>query len=101
MHDGIKHTLVAPYHPQSNGLAERGVQILKKALKDRILMGSWSLPQRLANVFFGYRVKHHRTTPAELFLKRQLRTRLSCFKPNLRENTKEQHDGSNFKMTEF
>lgn len=103
MHDGIKHTLVAPYHPQSNGLAERGVQILKKALKDRILMGSWSLPQRLANVFFRYRVKPHSTTgttPAELFLKRQLRTLLSCFKPNLRENTKEQHDGSNFKMRE-
>lgn len=40
MDDGIKHTLVAPYHPQSNGLAERGVQILKKALKDRILMGA-------------------------------------------------------------
>lgn len=100
MHDGIKHTLVAPYHPQSNGLANSQESVKRQDFDAR----KWSLPQRLANVFFRYRVKPHSTTgttPAELFLKRQLRTLLSCFKPNLRENTKEQHDGSNFKMTEF
>ena len=31
--NGIKHIKVAPYHPASNGLAERAVEYLKKVLK--------------------------------------------------------------------
>ena len=31
--NGIQHLRSAPYHPSSNGLAERGVQILKEGLK--------------------------------------------------------------------
>lgn len=36
-HDhGIKHTLVAPYHPQSNKLEEKGMQFLNNALKRQV-----------------------------------------------------------------
>ena len=33
--NGVKHVRIAPYHPASNGLAERFVQSFKTALKSR------------------------------------------------------------------
>lgn len=80
-YDEIKHTPVAPYHLQSNGLAERGCQFSRKCLEGSILMGANGPQQRLANFLLRYRVTPHcitGTTPANMFFKRQLRTRLSC-----------------------
>ena len=86
--NGIKHTLVPPYHPQSNGAAERSVRIVKDALVKQVLEGTKgiSMKHRLANFLFRYRTTPHSTTgitPAELMVKRSLRTRLSLIKPNL------------------
>ena len=73
--NGIKHTLVAPYHPRSNGQAERFVQTFKQFFKAE---DSDSIMQSLARFLFSYRTTPNITTgqtPAKLFLNHRLRTR--------------------------
>ncbi|KAL4007050.1 solute carrier family 7 (D/L-type amino acid transporter), member 10 [Sarotherodon galilaeus] len=88
--NGIRHAAVPAYHPASNGAAERSVQILKRSLMKNVLEadGKATLPlsHRLANFLIMYRSTPHTVTgrtPAELFLKRQIRTRFSLLKPEL------------------
>ena len=45
--NAIKHILSAPYHPATNGLAERLVQTIKQAMKAGVREGR-SLQQRLS-----------------------------------------------------
>ena len=81
----IKLTQVPPYHPASNGLAERHVRTFKGMYKT---YGSTrSVQHRVADILFRYRNTLHSTTgktPAELFLKREPRTVLSLVKPSLK-----------------
>ena len=81
--NGIKHTLVAPYHPRSNGQAERFVQTFKQFFKAE---DSDSIMQSLARFLFSYRTTPNSTTgqtPAELFQNHRLRTRLDLMRPEL------------------
>ena len=57
--NGIKHITSTPYHPASNGLAERAVQVLKKGLK-KVTTGT--LTSRIAKVLFSYRITPQTTT---------------------------------------
>ena len=82
--NGIRHTRSAPYHPATNGLAERFVQSLKYGLKTSLSSGL-SLSRRLANFLLMYRSAIHSTTgvtPSSLFLKRELRTRFDLLRPD-------------------
>ena len=86
--NGIKHTLVPPYHPQSNGAADRSVRVVKEALVKTVLEGNRARPveHRLADFLLRYRTTPHSTTgvaPAEWLMKRRLRTRLSLVKSDL------------------
>ena len=83
--NGIKHIRSAPYHPSSNGLAERFIQTLKRGLKTSEAAGK-SLTHRLSEFLFEYRSSPHATTnrsPSQLFLGRPLRTRLDLLRPNV------------------
>ena len=86
--NGMKHTLVPPYHPQSNGTADRSVRVVKDDLVKQVLEGNKgiSMRHRLAKFLFRYRTTRHSTTdvtPAEFMVKRHLRTKSSLIKPNL------------------
>ncbi|XP_003368892.1 putative integrase core domain protein [Trichinella spiralis] len=74
----IRHIRIAPFHPASNGQAERMVRTTKEALRK----------MRLANFLFSQRVSPCATTgksPAELLMKRRLRTVLDRINPDIEE----------------
>ena len=76
--NGICHTMTAPYHPASNGAAERLVQSIKQALRAGHSTGR-PLDQALTNFILGYQTTPHATTgvaPCSLFINRKLHTRL-------------------------
>ena len=80
----IKHIRCTPYHPSSNGLAERFVQTFKRAMKASEYDGK-SMQHRLSNFLLTYRSAPHATTnqsPSSLFLKREVRTRFDLLKPD-------------------
>ena len=85
---GIKHTLIPPYHPATNGAAERAVGTVKAALAKQMFDASkahTTLRQRLDSFLLTYRNTPKAAlnqSPAEVFLKRKLRTRLTLLKPN-------------------
>ncbi|XP_062606687.1 uncharacterized protein K02A2.6-like [Saccostrea cucullata] len=88
--NGIKHVTSAPYHPSSNGLAERFVQSFKSAMKSSKKDGG-SVETKLSNFLLAYRNAAHSTTgesPAKLFIGRSLQSRLDLIKPDIEQNVK-------------
>ena len=83
--NGIKHITTAPFHPVTNGQAERFVQNFKHAMKCEKQSTS-QLQTNIAKFLLAYRNTAHSTTgepPSVLFLGRPLRTRLDLVKPDL------------------
>ena len=75
--NGIQRILVSPYHPSSNGLAERFVQTFKYAMESSADDPASSIQRRVQNVLLSYRSTPQATTgsfSAKLFLQRELRT---------------------------
>ena len=98
--NGIKHITSAPYHPSSNGQAERAVQTLKQGIKRT---PGESVQERMSRFLFDYRITPHATTgiaPCELLMNQKLRSRFELLYPMVRrkversqEKQKELHDG--------
>ena len=81
--NGITHVTTAPYHPSSNGLAERAVQTFKRGLK---ATKGTTLQERISKFLFTYRITPYTITgvpPAQLLMNRRLRSRFDRLFPDL------------------
>ncbi|XP_055589292.1 uncharacterized protein K02A2.6-like [Uranotaenia lowii] len=82
--NGVVHKLSAPYHPATNGQAERFIQTMKCKLKSMDCNKS-DLHSELYNILLSYRKMIHPTTghsPAQMVFGRQLRSRLDLMIPS-------------------
>jgi len=90
--NSIRHITSAPYHPATNGLAEKAVAAV--ALRS-MYKCSKLVREKLAKLLIAYRNTPHSTTgvsPVQGLLGRPLRTRLDLLKPNLnRKMVNQQH----------
>ena len=83
--NGIRHSLTSPYHPRSNGLAERAVQTFKSSVKK--LDGPMNT--RISRFLLHYRVTPQSTTglsPSELLMGRRLRTIMDLAHPDMTQD---------------
>ena len=85
--NGILHTTSAPRHPATNGLAERYVGTFKAGMK-KLAGENLCVEDMISHFLLRYRTTPNSTTgesPADLFLKRHVRTRLDFLKPSISE----------------
>ena len=95
--NGMKHIKSAPYHPATNGMAERFVQPLKQALR-AALTKKTTISRKLINFLLAYSTTPHALNgeaPAVLLMGRNLRTRLDILKPNTRKRVEEKQRDHN------
>lgn len=103
--NGIKHKTCAPFKPSSNGQAERYVYTVKQSL--RAMQGyPGNIRQKISTFLMNYRKAPNLTTmqsPAMLFLKREIRTRIDLVVPNLKRRVEEhiRKDTYDFKDRNF
>jgi hypothetical protein len=81
--NGIRHVTSAPYHPSSNGLAERAVQTFKQGMEKQV---QGTVETKLARFLLSYRTTPQTTTgetPAQLRWGSSLRTHMDLLKPSV------------------
>ena len=86
--NGIQQIRTAPYHPASNGQAERTVKTFKTTL-NKMLNKKGTINKKVQRFLMAYCTTAHSATnctPAELLFGRRLRTTLDIIKPSLSNN---------------
>ena len=81
--NGIRHVTSSPYHPSSNGLAERAVQTMKEGLRK---LTNGSVETKLSRFLFKYRLTPQTVTgvsPAEMMFGRPLHSQLDLLQPDI------------------
>ncbi|GBM61895.1 Uncharacterized protein K02A2.6 [Araneus ventricosus] len=89
--NGIKHKTSAPFKSSSNGQAERYVATLKQSLR-AMQKYEGSIQQKLSTFLLQYRKAPNATTthsPAMLFLKREIRTRIDLLLQELKSRVQD------------
>ena len=82
--NGIKHTFTAPYHPSTNGEAERFVQTFKHNMKCR-QANTANIAECIQKFLLAYRTTPHATTgmtPSNLLMGRRIRNKLDLMIPD-------------------
>uniref|UniRef100_A0A8C8DZH6 Gypsy retrotransposon integrase-like protein 1 n=1 Tax=Oryzias sinensis TaxID=183150 RepID=A0A8C8DZH6_9TELE len=82
--NGIDHVRSPPFHPSSNGLAERAMQTFKEGMNK--IQGD-TLQTKLSRLLFSYRITPHATTglsPAELMMSRRLGSAFDLLMPDVK-----------------
>ncbi|XP_046391594.1 uncharacterized protein K02A2.6-like [Ischnura elegans] len=99
---GIFQKFSAPNHPATNGLAERSIQTLKRRLK-AAADDPTPLTTKLRDIMFRYRATPLASgrTPAELYLKRRIRTRLDALLPNCKAFVPTKHTNSRIRSLQL
>ena len=90
INNGIRRILISPYHPRSNGEAERFVQTFKSAIRRGKHVG---LQKALCQFLLKYRTTPHPSTgetPSKLMFGREIKTRLHKLHPDEVEKPKQQ-----------
>lgn len=85
--NNIRKLHSAPFHPATNGLAERNVQTFKNALKKMLEtnVSKDSIQTLISRFLFSYRITPHSITgisPAEALMKRKLNNVFSMLQPS-------------------
>ncbi|XP_062713135.1 uncharacterized protein K02A2.6-like [Aedes albopictus] len=93
----IVHIRTAPYHPQSNGQAERFVDTLKRSLKKIVGGGETSIASVLQTFLYVYRSTPSTVlngkSPAQIMLGRPMRTTLDLLRPSPKPDFQPQLSG--------
>ncbi|XP_062708139.1 uncharacterized protein K02A2.6-like [Aedes albopictus] len=85
LESGINHVTTAPFHPQSNGQAERFVDTFKRAIK-KIRKGRGAIQEALDTFLMTYRSSPNPSapegkSPSEVMFGRKIRTSLDLLRP--------------------
>ncbi|XP_062542475.1 uncharacterized protein K02A2.6-like [Armigeres subalbatus] len=81
--NGIYHKMGAPYHPATNGQAERFIQTFKNKMK-ALNCNKSSMHKEICNILLNYRKTIHPSTeksPSMLLFNRQIRSRIDLMIP--------------------
>ena len=86
--NGVRHITTAPYHPSSNGQAERVVRTFKETMRK---LKAGDIETKVSRLLFKYRMTPHTSTgvsPSQLMLNREIRTPFHLMQPGSQSTPK-------------